>query len=68
MSAVWIVLIAVGLAGAIVVLLFLMKVPAAARRLQQNVQVLGDAVSAELKRMGGDMAELGENIDKQRRR
>ncbi len=68
MEAVWIVILLFALAGAIVVLRFLMKVLAAARQLQSNVQVLGDSVSAELKRLGGDMSELAENIDKQRRR
>ena len=68
MSVVWVVLGVVALAGAVVTLLFLMKVLTAARQLQRNVQVLGDAVSAELKRLGGDMAELGEKIDEQRRR
>ena len=68
MTVVWIVLGVVALTGAIVTLLFLAKVHAAARQLQRNVQVLGDSVSSELKRLGGDMAELGENIDRQRRR
>ncbi|HWC10118.1 MAG TPA: hypothetical protein VG455_02750 [Acidimicrobiales bacterium] len=68
MTVVWIVLAVAALAGAIVVLRFLIKVLAAARQLQTNVHVLGDAVTAELRRLGGDMADLGESIDKQRRR
>ncbi len=68
MDAVWIVVLLVALVGALIVLRFLMKVLAAARQLQRNVQVLGDSVSAELRRLGGDMNELAENIDKQRRR
>ena len=68
MSVVWVVLGVVALAGAVVTLVFLAKVLTAARQLQRNVQVLGDAVTEELRRMGGDMAELGENIDKKRRR
>ncbi len=67
-TVLWIVLAVVALAGAVVVLRYLMQVVAAARQLQRNVQVLGDAVTAELRRLGGDMAELGESIDEQRRR
>ncbi|HYX44559.1 MAG TPA: hypothetical protein VE760_05905 [Acidimicrobiales bacterium] len=68
MSALWVLLGVVAFGGAVVVLLFLMKVLTAARQLQRNVQVLGDAVTDELRRLGGDMAELGESIDKKRRR
>ena len=68
MSVVWVVLGVVAFGGAVVTLVFLAKVLTAARQLQRNVQVLGDAVTEELRRMGGDMAELGENIDKKRRR
>jgi hypothetical protein len=68
MSVLWVVLGVVAFTGAVVVLLFLMKVLTAARQLQRNVQVLGDAVTDELRRLGGDMAELGESIDKKRRR
>jgi hypothetical protein len=68
MSILWVVLGVVALGGAVVTLFFLVKVLAAARQLQRNVQVLGDAVTDELRRLGGDMAELGESIDKKRRR
>ena len=68
MDAVWIVILVVAMVGAIIVLWFLMKVLAAAGQLQRNVQVLGDCVSAELRRIGGDMSDLAENIDTQRRR
>jgi hypothetical protein len=68
MTVLWVVLGVVAFAGAVVTLVFLMKVLTAARQLQRNVQVLGDAVTDELRRLGGDMAELGESIDKKRRR
>ncbi|HEX2192994.1 MAG TPA: hypothetical protein VHH09_07345 [Acidimicrobiales bacterium] len=68
MTVLWIVLGVAAIGGALIVLRFLVKVLAAARQLQRNVQVLGDAVTAELRRLGGDMAELGDSIDKKRRR
>ena len=68
MTVLWIVLAVVAIGGALVVLRFLVKVLAAARQLRQNVEVLGDAVTDELRRLGGDMAELGDSIDKKRRR
>ncbi len=68
MTVLWIVLALVAIVGAIIIIRSLLKVLAAARQLQRNVQVLGDAVTAELRRLGGDMAELGESIDKKRRR
>jgi TRAP-type C4-dicarboxylate transport system permease small subunit len=68
MTVLWIVLAVVAVTGALVVIRVLARVLAAARQLQQNVESLGESVSAELKRLGGDLAELGDSIDEARRR
>lgn len=68
MNALWIVLAVLGVTAAVVVFYVLSRVLAAARQLQRNVDTLGQSVSEELKRLGGDSAALGESIDKTRRR
>ncbi len=68
MDALWIVLAVLGVTAAVVVFFVLSRVLAAARQLQRNVDTLGQSVSEELKRLGGDSAALGESIDKTRRR
>jgi len=68
MDALWIVVGVVALTGAVVIFFVLTRVLLAARQLQRNVDTLGQQVSEELKRLGGDAAELGESIDKTRHR
>jgi len=64
----WIVLAVVAVTGAAIVLHTLAKVLAAARQLQRNVNVLSEQVSAELQRLGGELAELGDSLDEARKR
>jgi len=68
MTAVWIVLGLMALIGVAAIVRVLARVLAAARQLQRNVDILGASVSEELKRLGGDVNDLGESIDKTRRR
>ena len=68
MNWLWIVLALLGLTGAVVVFFVLTRVLMAARQLQRNVDGLGKAVNEEMKRLGIDAADLGESIDKTRRR
>jgi len=68
MNVLWIVLAILGVTGAVIVFFVLTRVFVAARQLQRNVDVLGQSVSEELKKLGGDAAALGEPIDKTRRR
>jgi hypothetical protein len=68
MSVLWVVLAVMALGGAFLIFRALSKVLAAARALQHHVDTLGEQVNAELKRLGGDLAELGEELDQTRRR
>ena len=68
MSVLWFVLAVVALGGAIVVVRALAKVLSAARQLQQHVDILSQQVNTELKRLGGDLAELGESLDEARKK
>jgi len=68
MTAVWIVLGLMALVGVAAIVRVLARVLAAARQLQRNVDMLGQSVNAELQRLGGDVNDLGESIDKTRRR
>ena len=68
MNWLWIVLALLGLTGAVVVFFVLTRVLMAARQLQRNVDGLGKAVNEEMKRLGIEAADLGESIDKTRRR
>ncbi len=68
MTALWIVLGLMALIGVAAIVRVLARVLAAARQLQRNVDALGQSVSAELQRLGGDMNDLGASIDKTRRR
>ncbi|MDQ6799101.1 MAG: hypothetical protein M3011_13985 [Actinomycetota bacterium] len=68
MTAVWIVLGLMALIGVVAIARVLARVLAAARQLQRNVDMLGASVNEELKRLGGDVSDLGESIDKTRRR
>ena len=68
MNWLWIVLALLGLTGAVVLFFVLTRVLIAARQLQRNVDVLGKSVNEEMKRLGIDAADLGESIDKTRRR
>jgi cytochrome c-type biogenesis protein CcmH/NrfF len=62
----WVALAVVVVGGAFVIFRALHNVLKAARALQQHVETLGDQVNAELKSLGGDMAELGESLEKSR--
>ncbi|HEX2274820.1 MAG TPA: hypothetical protein VHG90_13175 [Acidimicrobiales bacterium] len=64
----WVVLAVVVVGGTFVILRALHSVLTAARALQRHVETLGDQVNAELKGLGGDMAELGESLEKARRK
>ncbi|MGI8776872.1 MAG: hypothetical protein ACR2LJ_05675 [Acidimicrobiales bacterium] len=68
MTALWIVLGLMAAVGVAAIVRVLARVLAAARQLQRNVDMLGQSVNAELQRLGGDVNELGESIDKTRRR
>ena len=68
MSVLWFVLAVVALGGAIVVVRALAKVLSAARQLQQHVDILSQQVNTELKRLGGDLADLGESLDEARKK
>ena len=68
MSVLWIVLAVMALGGAFLLFRSLSKVLGAARALQQHVDTLGEQVNAELKRLGGDLAQLGDELDQTRRR
>lgn len=63
MTWLWVVLAVVALTGAVIVFRSLAKVLAAARQLQRNVDVLSDQVSAELRRLGDEVSELGDSVD-----
>ncbi len=64
----WIVLGLMALIAVAAIVRALSRVLAAARQLQRNVETLGQSVNAELNRLGGDVSDLGESIDKTRRR
>jgi len=68
MTAVWIVLGLMALIAVAAIVRVLSRVLAAARQLQRNVEVLGQSVKAELNRIEGDVSDLGESIDRTRRR
>ncbi len=68
MTALWILLGLMVLIGVAAIVRVLARVLTAARQLQRNVDILGASVSEELKRLGGDVSDLGESIDKTRRR
>ncbi len=68
MTAVWILLGLMALIAVAAIVRVLARVLAAARQLQRNVDTLGQSVSAELKRLEGDASDLGNSIDKTRRR
>jgi len=68
MTAVWIVLGLMALVAVAAIVVVLTRVLTAARQLQRNVDTLGESVAAELKRIGADTNDLGESIDKTRRR
>ncbi len=68
MTAVWILLGLMALIAVAAIVRVLARVLAAARQLQRNVDTLGQSVSAELKRLEGDVSDLGDSIDKTRRR
>ncbi|HEV3402421.1 MAG TPA: hypothetical protein VG078_11420 [Acidimicrobiales bacterium] len=64
----WVGLAVVVVGGAFVIFRALHNVLRAARALQQHVETLGDQVNAELKNLGGEMAQLGESLEKSRRK
>lgn len=64
----WVVLGIVVLGGCFVIFRALHNVLRAARALQRHVESLGDQVNAGLKEIGGEMAELGESLEKSRRK
>jgi len=68
MTAVWITLGLMALIGVAAIVRVLARVLGAARQLQRNVDALGASVNAELKRLGQDVEDLGESVDKTRRR
>ncbi|HEX3394648.1 MAG TPA: hypothetical protein VHS52_08980 [Acidimicrobiales bacterium] len=68
MTLLWIALGLIALIGVAAIVRVLARVLAAARQLQHNVDLLGQSVNAELERLEGDVADLGESIDKTRRR
>jgi hypothetical protein len=68
MTVLWIALGVMALIGVAAIVRVLARVLAAARQLQRNVDLLGQSVNAELERLGGDVADLGDSIDKTRRR
>ncbi len=63
MTWLWIVLAVAALIGAALVLRTLAKALAAARQLQRTVNVLSEQVTAEVQRLGDDVAELGDSLD-----
>ncbi len=68
MWALWVLLAVVVVGGLFVIFRALHNVLTAARALQRHVETLGDQVNAELKELGGEMAELGEALDRARRK
>jgi hypothetical protein len=68
MTVLWIALGVMAIIGVAAIVRVLARVLAAARQLQRNVDLLGQSVNAELERLGGDVADLGDSIDKTRRR
>lgn len=68
MTVLWIALGLMAVIGVAAIVRVLARVLAAARQLQRNVDLLGQSVNAELERLGGDVSDLGESIDKTRRR
>ncbi len=68
MWALWVLLAVVVVGGLFVIFRALHNVLTAARALQHHVDTLSNQVNAELKGLGGDMAELGEALDKARRK
>ncbi len=67
-TVLWVVLAVVVVGGCFVIFKALHNVLTAARELQRHVETLGSQVNAELKSMGGEMAELGESLEKARRK
>ncbi len=68
MWALWVLLAVVVLGGLFVIFRALQNVLTAARALQRHVETLSDQVNAELKGLGGEMADLGDALDKARRK
>jgi uncharacterized membrane-anchored protein YhcB (DUF1043 family) len=64
----WVVLAVVVVGGCFLIFRALHNVLKAARALQRHVESLGDQVNSGLKELGGEMAELGESLEKSRRK